>query len=116
MTPPKRRSGAGYPAKKAPVATPRPAAASRSVGPTARTAHEQQHRRPVKRVRPGWHAVVGAILLLAGVVVIALNDAIRLGGVPDGILPGGHNEGYLVLGVALAAYSTWWFGWFDRAR
>ena len=30
------------------------------------------------------------------------------------LLFGGHNELYLIAGVAGAAYATWWFGWFDR--
>jgi len=52
--------------------------------------------------------------LVVGVLVIVANDAMLLGGVPTTLLPGGHSEGYLFLGVVLAAASTWWFGWFDR--
>jgi hypothetical protein len=32
------------------------------------------------------------------------------------VLPGGHNEFYLLIGMAAAGYSTWWFGWFDRKK
>ena len=73
-------------------------------------------RKPVKRFRPPWHLVVGVALLVAGVAVAAVNDAMLLGGVPTWLLPGGHNEAYLFLGLGLAAWSTWWFGWYDRAR
>lgn len=72
--------------------------------------------KPVKRFRPRWHLVVGIVLLVLGVAVAGMNDAILLGGVPTWLLPGGHSEGYLVLGLVLAAWSTWWFGWYDRAR
>ncbi len=72
------------------------------------------HRRTVARLRPHWHKVMGLVLLVVGILVIAVNDAPPLGGVPTSLLPGGHNEGYLFLGVALAATSLWWFGWFDR--
>lgn len=45
--------------------------------------------------------------------MLVLNDLVLLG-CPGVWLPGGHSELYLLLGVAIAGYSTWWFGWFDR--
>lgn len=65
------------------------------------------------RFRPDWHKTVGALILVLGAAIAVLNDVMLLGA-PTTLLPGGHTELYLVLGVAIAAYSTWWFGWFDR--
>ena len=72
---------------------------------------------PIKsiRFRPDWHKTVGALVLVLGVAVAVVNDVMLLGASTT-LLPGGHSEFYLVLGVAIAAYSTWWFGWFDRER
>jgi hypothetical protein len=67
------------------------------------------------RFRPSWHKVLGFALLVAGVALAVVNDVMMLQ--PSiTLLPGGHNELYLFLGIAVAAYSTWWFGWFDRQR
>ena len=30
------------------------------------------------------------------------------------LLPGGHQDLYFIIGVALALSSMWWFGLFDR--
>lgn len=70
---------------------------------------------PIKHVRfrPGWHRVVGAVTVLLGVGVAVANDAMLLGA-PATMLPGGHNELYLLLGVVIAGSSLWWFGWMDR--
>lgn len=115
MPPPKWRTGPGLPGNPPNTghqrATERP-----SVKPTGRTGRDQPPRAPLKRVRPRSHSIVGALLLIAGATVIVLNYAIVLGGVPKGALPGGHSEGYLILGLAIAGSSTWWFGWFDRGR
>lgn len=63
------------------------------------------------RVRPVWHKVLGWFTVAVGVGVVIINyldyDNLR-------ILPGGHNEGYFILGIAIAATSLWWFGAFDR--
>lgn len=50
-------------------------------------------------------------MVAAGTAVAVLNDVAFFGPEP---LPGGHSELYLVLGVAIAAYGTWWLGLFDR--
>jgi hypothetical protein len=67
---------------------------------------------PRFRIRPTWHKVAGFTLIVLGVVVAILND------VPinerAGLLPGGHSEGYLLLGAVVAGYGTWWLGLFDR--
>ena len=65
------------------------------------------------RYRPDWHKIVGALILVLGIAVIVLNDVMLLGA-SRSLLPGGHNELYLILGIVIAGYSTWWFGWFDR--
>lgn len=126
MSPPKRRSKGGQPIHDAdvtpsrvghdrsqgsPQSRQRPAATSRTAPPSPR------YTPPVRavRYRPAWHRLVGATLLVIGVLVAVLNDVMRLQ--PDlTLLPGGHNELYLFAGVACAGYSTWWFGWFDRKK
>lgn len=66
---------------------------------------------PVVRFRPTSHKVVGGALVFLGVVIAVLNDVARLG---PRVVPGGHSELYLLLGVAVAGYGGWWFGIFDR--
>lgn len=68
----------------------------------------------IVRIRAGWHKIVGFGLILLGLVVIVLNDVGRSGSA--GLLPGGHSELYLILGLAISGYSMWWFGWFDREK
>ena len=67
------------------------------------------------RVRSGRHKAVGWGLVLGGVGLAVVNDVMLLQ--PSlTLLPGGHNELFLVAGVAAAGWGTWWFGWFDRTR
>lgn len=66
------------------------------------------------RLRPGWHKAVGVGFIVFGVTVIVLNDVMRVADVT--LLPGGHSELYLLLGIVIAAYSLKWFGWFDRGE
>ncbi len=66
------------------------------------------------RLRPGWHKAIGFALIIAGITVVVLNDVMR--GSAVRLLPGGHTELYLILGIAIAASSMWWFGWFDREQ
>lgn len=82
----------------------------------APTPASRRYTPPIRsvRVRPGWHKAVGFALVLVGLTVIVLNDVMRGGGVR--LLPGGHSELYLALGLVIAGYSMWWFGWFDRER
>lgn len=85
------------------------------VRPPGRPAPEESSRytprRKTFRIRPTGHKVAGWSLVAVGVVVAVLNDVAFFGPEP---LPGGHSELYLVLGVAIAAYGTWWLGLFDR--
>ena len=61
--------------------------------------------------RPTWHKVVGALLIVLGLGLFVLND---LAWFDINLSPGGHNELWAMAGIATAASSTWWFGWFDR--
>jgi len=94
---------------------PRPVANKRTARSQDGPAASSRYTPPLKsvRFRPDWHKWVGRLILLAGLAVIVLNDLVLLGG-PEVRLPGGHSELYLLLGVSIAGYSTWWFGWFDR--
>lgn len=51
--------------------------------------------------------------VLAGVLIAIANDAMLFS---DNLtlLPGGHQELYLILGLAVAGSSTWFLGLFDR--
>lgn len=116
MPPRKRYTGPGHTGATPPRSSPRP---SRRAPPTSQRdavarPSRAAHRKSAVRVRPRWHKVTAVALLILGILVIVANDAMLLGGVPTTLLPGGHNEAYLLLGVILAAVSTWWFGWFDR--
>ena len=68
-------------------------------------------RRPSIRLRPTSHKAIGWGLVLLGIAVGLANDYEYFGSSP---LPGGHNEGYLLLAVAIAGFGTWWLGLFDR--
>ena len=94
---------------------PGPVAKKRTAPPQEGPAASSRYTPPHKsiRFRPDWHKWIGRLILLAGLTVIVLNDLVLLGG-PGVWLPGGHSELYLLLGVAIVGYSTWWFGWFDR--
>ena len=64
-------------------------------------------------VRPQWHRGAGWIGVGIGALVAILNDAMLLG---EGLvlLPFGHSELYLFLGVLVAGWSTRLLGLFDR--
>jgi hypothetical protein len=53
------------------------------------------------------------VILGVGLLVVILNylEEFELN-----TMPGPHSALYFLLGMAIAAYSTWWFGWFDRTR
>ena len=105
-----------------PTAVPRVAASTPSArakrhesGPVTPAA-SSRYTPPIKsvRFRPGWHRTVGVLILILGLAVVILNDAMLGNSIT--LLPGGHSELYLMLGVVVAGYSTWWFGWFDREK
>lgn len=64
-------------------------------------------------MRPGWHRIAGWIGVVVGLLIVILNDVMRFG---EGLslLPFGHSELYLMLGVVIAGGSTWFLGLFDR--
>ena len=87
----------------------------KDTGP-AKPVASSRYTPPIKsfRLRPGWHRTVGGLIVALGLVVVILNDAMV--GISITLLPGGHSELYLVLGIAIAGYGTRWFGWFDREK
>ncbi len=128
MPPNKRHGQAGKSEHRGRVTVPRdPTALPRAdAAPLARKGDDHhspsapassRYTPPTKsiRLRPGWHKTIGLILVAVGFIIVILN--ILMGGGSDlTLLPGGHNELYLFLGLGLAAYSMWWFGWFDREK
>ena len=98
-TQPPRRHQGGPTAGSGPSA---PAPSARYTPPT-----------PQFRLRPRWHRVVGWLGVALGVVIAAMNDLMLMGDDLT-LLPGGHNELYLLLGIAVAGSSTWFLGVFDR--
>ena len=65
------------------------------------------------RIRPRWHRPAGWLGIILGVAIAIANDAMIF---VDGLtlLPMGHQELYLLLGVIVAGSSTWFLGLFDR--
>lgn len=64
-------------------------------------------------VRPRWHRIAGWTGVGIGAGIAILNDAMLLG--EDLVLlPFGHSELYLLLGVVVAGWSTRFLGLFDR--
>ena len=99
-----------------PAASPSSVTKRRVTGRAAPVA-SSRYTPPIKsvRFRPDWHKRIGFILLMVGIAIVILNDLVLLGA-GRSLLPGGHNEFYLLLGLTIAGYSTWWFGWFDREQ
>ena len=65
------------------------------------------------RIRPPWHRVAGRLGIALGMAIAIANDAmIFVEGLT--LLPMGHQELYLLLGVAVSGGSTWFLGLFDR--
>lgn len=70
-------------------------------------------KKPTYRLRPKWHRLAGWLGVLLGVGVIVANDAMLMAEDLT-LLPGGHAELYLILGLFIAGGSTWFLGVFDR--
>lgn len=69
--------------------------------------------KPNYRLRPRWHRLAGWFGVILGIAIVAVNDLMLIA--EDlALLPGGHNELYLLLGLAVAGSSTWFLGLFDR--
>lgn len=100
-----RRSTTGSSARVARARSPvrQPAASSRYTPPS----------KPV-RVRPRWHRLAGWIGVAVGILIAVLNDTMLV--ISATLLPVGHSEGWLLLGLSVAAASTWFLGVFDRGK
>lgn len=68
---------------------------------------------PAYRLRPRWHRVAGWVIVALGIAIIALNDLMLMGDDLT-LLPFGHSELYLFLGIVVSASATWFLGVFDR--
>ena len=90
------------PSKQAVAARAADSAASRYTAP-----------KPNYRLRPAWHRLLGWLAVVGGVAVAVANDAMLMADDLT-LLPGGHSELYLLLGVAVVAGATWFLGAFDR--
>lgn len=111
VTVPKRRPDAVADTMRPGTSPTVPARAERPVpAPTARTTP-----RRLPPLRPGWHRWVGWPLIVFGVLVAVLNDAMLF---RQGLtlLPGGHMELYLLLGLTLVGVGTWFLGVYDRTK
>lgn len=68
---------------------------------------------PNYRLRPKWHRLAGWLGVAAGVLIALVNDA-QFFAEDLRLLPGGHQELYLLLAIGVAGASTWFLGLFDR--
>ena len=100
------RSRARRPAKKNSRGHRRPATTAEPGPPSRYTAPRRAFR-----IRPRWHKAIGAVLVTGGVTLVVLNYVDYSGA---NLLPGGHQDGYFILGAMIALLSAWWFGLFDR--
>ena len=68
---------------------------------------------PKYRIRPKWHRFAGWLGVLLGVAMAVANDGMLIA--KDlRLLPGGHQELYLILALLVGGGSTWFLGVFDR--
>ena len=68
---------------------------------------------PKVRFRPRWHRFFGWSGVALGVLIIALNDVMLMGNSLT-LLPFGHSELYLMLGMGVGASSAWFLGLYDH--
>lgn len=68
---------------------------------------------PNFRLRPHWHRYAGWLGVIGGIAIAIVNDAMVFTEHLT-LLPGGHQELYLLLAVAVAGVFTWFLGLFDR--
>lgn len=114
VTPSKKQRAAAGGESSGPVPRRRAAPAGPSLGDSGPPESSRYTRpKPSYRLRPTWHRVAGWAGVVLGLVVVVLNDAMVF---TDGVtlLPFGHQELYLMLGIAVAISSTWFLGLFDR--
>ena len=77
--------------------------------PTSPTGRYTPPARPI-RIRPDWHKSLGWVIVALGVVMAVVND---LAAFDIDLMPGGHNELYLLLALIIAGGGTWFLGLFD---
>ena len=70
-------------------------------------------KKPTYRLRPRWHRLAGWVGVVLGIAVIIANDAMLIAQNLS-LLPGGHTEVYLLVGLLVGGSSTWFLGLFDR--
>lgn len=102
-----------------PASRGRPASRRKRRGPTPRRRPTAEEVEPSARYtppagsqvrfRPAWHKVVGCGQIVAGLALVVLHYGLGIQ-----VLPGGHNDGWMLLGIIVAAGGTWWLGVFDR--
>ena len=80
-------------------------------GSPARVEPTRPTAAPKHKIRPGWHKPLGWTVVALGVFVIIGNDVAY---VAKSILPGGHSEAYLLLGLIVAGVGSVFLGLFDR--
>jgi hypothetical protein len=51
--------------------------------------------------------------MVAGIGLVVVNMTMQLSRDLT-LLPGGHSVLYMIAGILIAAYGTWWLGWYDR--
>ena len=98
--------------KKGPTKRIRPAAqVPTEAAPTRRGVSKTAA--PSKKLYPpyrGWHRPLGWLLVAFGILIVIVND---LAFVDINIMPGGHNELYLILGVAVGGGGSYFLGAFS---
>lgn len=98
--------------KKGPTKRARPAAQVPSeAAPTRRGVSKTAtvHKKLYPPYRE-WHRPLGWLLVALGISIVIVND---LAFVDINIMPGGHNELYLVLGLAVAGGGSYLLGAFS---
>lgn len=86
-------------------------AARRPPPPSPSARYTPPQKKPF-RFRPDWQRPLGWAVLVLGITIAVVND---LAFFDIRVLPGGHNELYLLLGILVAAGGTWFLGLFDRS-
>ncbi len=109
-----RKGAAPEPSQPGPLTPPKMDSSPLLPAPPAGNSRDTPRRRPAQLTgfRPAWHRWVAVALLLLALLIIGVNDAMRFTSIV--LLPGGHSELYLLLGLVVGAFSGRFFGIFDR--
>lgn len=84
----------------------------RPTAPVAGSPRYTPRQKKPFRFRPEWHKPLGWAIVLLGITIAVVND---LAVFDIRVMPGGHNELYLVLALLVAGGGTWFLGIFDRS-